>query len=275
MIRAKKPLIGIVADRHRKPKHPVHSVGEKYIDAVTGGAGGLALLLPALIDRPGAAFTDGADLEQVLDLVDGIFLTGATSNVAPSEYGAVLEDPDSPADPARDRVTLALIRGAVARGVPLLGVCRGFQEINVALGGTLHQAVHGVPGLADHRERDDDPVEVQYGPAHAVTLTPGGLLRRLAGAAEIQVNSVHGQGAARLAPGLIVEAVAPDGLVEAFRGEGSGFLMAVQWHPEWMFRDNAVSSALFRAFGEAARAWRDTGHARGQASAPARQEEAA
>ena len=267
MIKAEKPLIGIVADRHRKPKHPVHSVGEKYIDAVTGGAGGLALLLPALIDRPGAAFTDAADLEQVLDLVDGIFLTGATSNVAPSEYGAVLEAPGSPADPARDRVTLALIRGAVARGVPLLGVCRGFQEINVALGGTLHQAVHDVPGLADHRERDEDPVEVQYGPAHAVALTPGGVLSRLAGVSEIQVNSVHGQGAARLAAGLLVEAVAPDGLVEAFRGEGPGFLMAVQWHPEWMFRDNAVSAALFSAFGDAAREWRAGRRDRGRSEA--------
>ena len=272
MIKSAKPLIGIVADRNRKPKHPVHSVGEKYIDAVTGGAGGLALLLPALIDRPGGAFTDAADIAQVLDLVDGIFLTGATSNVAPSEYGAVLEDPDSPADPARDRVTLALIREAVRLGVPLLGVCRGFQEINVALGGTLHQAVHGVPGLADHRERDEDPVEVQYGPAHAVALTPGGLLHRLAGQAEIQVNSVHGQGAARLAPALIVEAVAPDGLVEAFRGEGPGFLAAVQWHPEWMFRENPVSSALFRAFGEAARDWRESGHNAGHVR---RREEAA
>jgi putative glutamine amidotransferase len=260
MIKYAKPLIGVVADVNRKPKHAVHSVGEKYIDAVTGGAGGLALLLPALIDRPGAAFTEAADIDQVLDLVDGLFLTGATSNVNPAEYGSALDDPDSPSDLARDRVTLALIRGAVRRGVPLLGVCRGFQEINVALGGTLHQAVHNVPGFADHRERDEDPIPVQYGPAHAVSLTPGGLLHRLAGAAEVRVNSVHGQGVARLAPGLIVEAGAPDGLVEAFRGEGPGFLAAVQWHPEWMFRENPLSVALFAAFGDAARAWRAAGH---------------
>jgi putative glutamine amidotransferase len=255
-----KPLIGIVADVNHKPKHPVHSVGEKYIDAVTGGAGGLALILPALIDRPGASFTDAADISQVLDLVDGIFLTGATSNVDPAEYGAMLDDPESPADRARDRVTLALIRAAVRRGTPVLGVCRGFQEINVALGGTLHQAVHAVPGLADHRERESDPIAVQYGPAHAVHLTPGGLLHRLAGAAVVQVNSVHGQGAARLAPSLAVEATAPDGLVEAFRGTGAGFLEAVQWHPEWMFRGNALSTALFREFGQACRDWREAGH---------------
>ena len=266
MMRDAKPLIGIVADVNRRPKHPVHSVGEKYIDAVTAGAGGLAVLLPALIDRPGAAFTDAADIDRVLDVVDGLFLTGATSNVNPAEYGAVLEDAESPADFARDRVTLALIRAAARRGVPLLGVCRGFQEINVALGGTLHQAVHDVPGLADHRERDDDPLEVQYGPAHGISLTPGGLLHRLAGAAEVRVNSVHGQGVARLAPGLSVEAVAPDGLVEAFTGTGPGFLAAVQWHPEWMFRDNALSVALFAAFGNAARAWRAAGH---EAGAPA------
>ena len=255
-----KPLIAIVADVNRKPKHAVHSVGEKYIDAVTGGAGGLAFLLPALIDRPGAAFTDPADIAQVLDTVDGIFLTGATSNVDPAAYGAELQDPNSPADLARDHVTLALIRAAVRRGTPLLGVCRGFQEINVALGGTLHQAVHDVPGLNDHRERDHDPIHVQYGPAHSVSLTPGGLLAGLAGSTSVQVNSVHGQGAARLAPGLIVEATAPDGLVEAFRGEGPGFLAAVQWHPEWMFRENPLSRALFRAFGDAARAWRASGH---------------
>jgi putative glutamine amidotransferase len=256
MMKDAKPLIGIVADVNRKPKHPVHSVGEKYIDAVTGGAGGLALLLPALIDRPGAAFADAGDIDQILDLVDGIFLTGATSNVHPAEYGAALDDPDSPADRARDHVTLRLIRAAARRGTPLLGVCRGFQEINVALGGTLHQAVHAVPGMADHRERDADPVTVQYGPAHSVSLTEGGLLARLAGGTMAQVNSVHGQGAARLAPGLVVEAVAPDGLVEAFRGDGPYFLAAVQWHPEWLFRDNPLSAAILRAFGDAARAWR-------------------
>lgn len=251
-----KPLIGVAADLNRKPKHPVHSAGDKYLDAVTGGAGALAFILPALIDRPGAAFTDPGDIGRVLDVLDGLFLTGATSNVNPAAYGAALEDPQSPADHARDHVTLSLIREAVRRGMPVLGVCRGFQEINVALGGTLHQAVHEVPGLNDHRERDEEPVEVQYGPAHPVRLTPGGLLEGLAHGREAVVNSVHGQGADRLAPGLIVEAVAPDGLVEAFRGEGPGFLVGVQWHPEWRFRENAISAALFAAFGEACRAFR-------------------
>jgi putative glutamine amidotransferase len=251
-----KPVIGVVADLNRRPTHPVHSVGDKYLDAVTAGAGALAFVVPALIDRPGGAFTDAADADRVLDLLDGLFLTGATSNVDPARYGATLSNPNSPADPARDEVSLALARGAIRRGMPVLGVCRGFQEINVALGGTLHQEVHNVPGLADHRERDGDPLDAQYGPSHKVALSEGGLLRRLAGTGTIAVNSLHGQGVDRLAPGLTIEAVAPDGLIEAYRGDSAGFLLAVQWHPEWQFRANAVSVEIFRAFGDAARAWR-------------------
>ena len=251
-----KPVIGVVADLNRRPTHPVHSVGDKYLDAVTAGVGALAFIIPALIDRPGAAFTDPADIGRVLDMLDGLFLTGATSNVHPSQYGADLSNPASPSDTARDHVSLSMVREAVQRGLPILGVCRGFQEINAALGGTLHQEVHNTPGLSDHREKDDDPLDVQYGPSHAVTLAEGGLLRRLAGDATTQVNSLHGQGVDRLAPNLAVEAVAPDGLVEAYRGETGGFLLAVQWHPEWKFRENPLSVRIFEIFGEAARAWR-------------------
>jgi putative glutamine amidotransferase len=261
-----KPLIGVVADLNRKPKHAVHSVGDKYLDAVTAGASAIAFILPALIDRPGGAFTDPRDVETVLDHLDGLFLTGATSNVDPARYGAALSDPESPSDPARDHVSLALIRGAIRRGMPVLGVCRGFQEINVALGGTLHQAVHDVPGLNDHRERDNDPLDTQYGPSHPIALTSGGLLHRLAGAADASVNSLHGQGVDRLAPGLAVEARAPDGLIEAYRGEAGGFLLAVQWHPEWRFRENPLSVQLFKAFGDAARAWRARRAAAGMAA---------
>jgi putative glutamine amidotransferase len=255
-----KPLIGVVADLNRKPKHAVHSVGDKYLDAVTAGASALAFILPALIDRPGAAFTDPGDVDTVLDTLDALFLTGATSNVDPAQYGALLSNPDSPADTARDHVSLALVRGAIARGMPVLGVCRGFQEINVALGGTLHQEVHNVAGLADHRERDEDPLDQQYGPSHPIVLTPGGLLHRWAGTSTSEVNSLHGQGVDRLAPGLAVEARAPDGLIEAYRGETGGFLLAVQWHPEWKFRENPLSVHIFKAFGDAARTWRSARH---------------
>jgi putative glutamine amidotransferase len=251
-----KPLIGVVADVLPGDKHIAHSVQEKYLDAITSGANAMAFMLPGRIDTPGGAWTDPADVEAALDVLDGLFLGGAISNVAPAAYGAELIDPDSPADPARDHVSLALARAAVARGMPVLGVCRGFQEINVALGGTLHQEVHNTPGLNNHRENSADPLEVQYGPAHAVALAPGGLLHRLAGAPTAYVNSLHGQGVDRLAPGLVVEATAPDGLIEAYRGEGNGFLLAVQWHPEWQFRENPLSVGVFRSFGEAARAWR-------------------
>jgi len=253
-----KPVIGIVADVNRKPKHAVHQTQEKYLDAVTGGAGGLAFILPGLIDRPGAAFSDPSDIDAAIACLDGVFLTGATSNVDPARYGATLIDPDSPADPARDHVSLALVRAAMRRGVPVLGVCRGFQEINVALGGTLHQQVHNTPGLQDHRERDEDTLDQQYGPSHPVAFTSGGLLHRLTATLSADVNSLHGQGVERLAPGLEAEAHAPDGLIEAFRGTGHAFLLAVQWHPEWLFRDNPLSVAIFRAFGDAARAYRAT-----------------
>ena len=268
MMTQAKPIIGIVADTNRKSKHALHTVQDKYLDAVTAGATAMAFILPALIDRPGGAFSDPDDIDIALNQLDGIFLTGATSNVNPSFYGETLADPQSPADPARDHVTLALIRAATARGVPVLGVCRGFQEINVALGGTLHQQVHNVPGLADHREDDTATLDGQYGAAHAVLFTQDGLLHRLTGLAGTDVNSLHGQGVNRLAPGLAVEATAPDGLVEAFRGTAPGFLLAVQWHPEWAFRENAVSTAMFRAFGDAARAYHAARHTRGAAAHP-------
>jgi putative glutamine amidotransferase len=251
-----KPVIGLVADVQTGGKPSVHSVQQKYLDAVTGGAGAIALILPALIEAPGAAWTDTGDLADVLGLLDGLFLTGAISNVAPSRYGAAVEDPTSPGDAARDHVTLTLIGMAVARGLPVLGVCRGFQEINVALGGTLHQAVHGVPGYDDHREKPGLSLEDQYGPAHEVSFTPGGLLHALSGMDGAMVNSLHGQGVDRLAPRLAVEAVAPDGLVEAFRLDRTdAFLLGVQWHPEWAFREDPLSVEIFRALGTAARAY--------------------
>ena len=252
-----KPVIGVVADVQSGGKHITHGVGQKYLDAITGGAGAVAVMLPALIDRPNSAWTDPADTARVLGLLDGLFLTGAVSNVAPERYGADLLDPSLPSDPARDHVSLSLVTEAVSRGMPVLGVCRGFQEINVALGGTLHQAVHDVPGLSDHREKPGLSVAEQYAPAHHVTFVPGGMLHLFTGADGTMVNSLHGQGIERLAPGLVADAEAADGLVEAFRLDGTeAFLLGLQWHPEWEFRDDPVSVMIFRAFGNAARAYR-------------------
>ena len=248
-----KPLIGIPADRRILGPHPFHCVGEKYIAAVTDAAEAVPVLIPSLGE---------ANLDEILRTVDGILLTGSPSNVEPHRYAGPPGDPDTWHDPHRDATTLPLVPRVVAAGMPLFAVCRGFQEMNVAYGGTLWQKVQEVPGLADHRENKEDPLEVQYGPAHPVELVPGGELHRIAGAERVEVNSLHAQGVQRLGDGLEIEARAPDGLVEGFRVRGArGFALAVQWHPEWQVMKNPFSRALFAAFGEAARA-----HAKGRRS---------
>lgn len=248
----RKPLIGIPADRRILGPHPFHCVGEKYIRAVAEAAEAIPVLIPSL----GA----GTDLDAVLGQVDGILLTGSPSNVEPIHYAGSASDPDTLHDPHRDATTLPLIPRAVAAGLPLFAVCRGFQEMNVAFGGSLWQKVQDVPGLLDHRENKEDPLELQYAPVHEVELVAGGQLRRITGAERAMVNSLHAQGVQYLGAGLGIEARAPDGLVEGFSVRGApGFALAVQWHPEWQVMQNPFSRALFAAFGEAARA-----HARGR-----------
>jgi putative glutamine amidotransferase len=242
----RKPVIGIPADRRMIGPHPFHAVGEKYIAAVVEAADCLPLLIPVL-ETP-------LDVTEILARVDGIFFPGSPSNVEPARYAGSASVEGTLHDPHRDATTLSLIPRAVASGVPVFGVCRGFQEMNVAMGGTLHQRVHEIEGLDDHREDKEQPLEVQYGPAHDVVLEPGSLLRKIAGADRVRVNSLHGQGVDRLAPDLAVEARAADGLVEAFRVKSSpGFALAVQWHPEWQVMSNPFSKALFAEFGRAAR----------------------
>lgn len=239
-----KPLVIVPACVNRVGVHANHTAQLKYVGAVTVGAHCMPLILPAL--------GDAADLDTVLDAVDGVMLTGSPSNVHPSLYG---EEPlgEQPFDAARDATTLPLIRAVLARGMPLLAICRGFQELNVALGGTLHQAVHYVDGMQDHRENYADTLEQQYAAAHRVVLEQQGrLFQLLGGPSEIMVNSLHGQGIAQLASGLTVEARADDGLVEACSvTDAAGFTMAVQWHPEWRLEENENSIKLFAAFGQA------------------------
>ena len=247
-------MIGIPADRRMLGAHPFHAVGEKYILAVIEAAGGLPVLIPALGGQ--------LDLEQLLAEVDGILFTGSPSNVEPRHYAGDASAPGTDHDPGRDATTLPLIPRAVAAGVPVFGICRGFQEMNVAFGGTLWQKVQEQPGKLDHREDKAQPLDVQYAPAHEVELLEGGVLRAIAGAGRVKVNSLHAQGVRELAPGLAVEARAPDGLIEAFRvAKAAHFALAVQWHPEWQAMKNPFSRALFAAFGEAARA-----HAKGRRS---------
>jgi putative glutamine amidotransferase len=221
-------------------------LGDKYAKAVKESALAEPVIFPL-------AHAD--QIEDLLGLVDGVMLTGSPSNVHPSHFGETVADPSLPLDPLRDALTLALVKACVTNAVPLLGVCRGFQEINVAFGGSLHQQVHAVPGLSDHREPKSEPYAVQYAPTHDVHLLPGSALAQWAGDLTAKVNSLHGQGIGRLAQGLRALAHAPDGLVEAFEVTGSKtFAYAVQWHPEWRTFENPFYTALFHAFGDACRA---------------------
>jgi putative glutamine amidotransferase len=236
----RKPVVGLPADRRIFDGMPTHQVNDEYITAVRDGVGALPFLIPAT-DTPLA-------VDDILDGVDGLLLTGAPSNVAPSHYDAVARA-GTELDPARDAITLPLLRAAVARGTPVLAICRGFQELNVALGGTLHQHVHEIPGRLDHREPSDAPREVEYALAHAIRIVPDSLLARVSGMTDVMVNSLHHQGIDRLAPGLFADATAPDGQIEAVSRPGAlGFLLGVQWHPEWRWAEDGLSRAIFAAF---------------------------
>lgn len=242
-----KPLIGISCCV--KPfgtyQRPNHAVSDTYVRVVDLVVGGLPCLIPAMGER--------ADVAGFLRRLDGLILTGSPSNVLPALYGGPPHPEGVPEDPARDAVTLPLIREAVARGVPLLAICRGMQELNVALGGTLDQRIQDLPGRMDH----STPSEQAFGPvrtakAHAVRLASGGMLAAIVGHESLAVNSLHNQGIARLAPGLVVEATAPDGTIEGVRVSGApGFALGVQWHPEYDFETDSASRAIFIAFAEA------------------------
>ena len=195
-----------------------------------------------------------ADVAGLLELVDGVLLTGSPSNVEATRFGATAL-PNDLLDPRRDALTMALVPGAIAAGVPLLGVCRGLQEMNVALGGSLHQQVHAEPGLLDHREPDDPDLAVQFATRHEVVLTAGSAFAQWAGGTRALVNSLHGQGIKRLGNGLVAEALAPDGLVEGVRVNGApGFAYGVQWHPEWRHGENTFYQQSLEAFAQACRA---------------------
>ena len=240
------PLIAVSACLKSAGGHPTHAVGEKYLTAITMGAGATPVIVPAL--------GEALDLRPLLDRVDGVVLTGSLSNVHPSRYGEEPHAAAEPYDEARDATTFPLIHAALERGIPLLAICRGFQELNVALGGTLHAEVHAVEGRADHRAPPEEDLDLRYGPRHPVRFVPGGAFERIAGAGEVWVNSLHRQGIDRLADGLAVEAVAADGTIEAVRVAGAPSLaLGVQWHPEYKAAANPFSMKLYHALGEAAR----------------------
>src|SRR5207237_86289 len=245
------PLIGIPSCVRSIHERAFHTVNERYTSAVIDAVGGLPVLIPAIGPM--------ADCGAILDRLDGILLTGSPSNVEPHHYGGPPSREGTLHDPDRDATTLPLIREAVRRNMPVLAICRGIQELNVALGGTLHQRIFEMPDRFNHRRRGRPmmiPDSERYGPAHSVALTPDGLLARLAGATEIMVNSLHGQGIDRPAPDLLIEAVAPDGQIEAVSLPGARFVVGVQWHPEYKPLANPFSRALFAAFSQACHATR-------------------
>ena len=247
------PLIGVPACRILGAHGlPIHKVSESYIKGVIDGTGGLPVLLPAIGDR-----IDAAALDLWLNAVDGLLITGSPSNVDPAHYDGHEARRDSERDPARDATTLPLLRRAIERAVPVLAICRGIQELNVALGGTLHQHVHELPGRMDHRSDKSRPLPERFDElAHAVTLTEGGVLQAiLDGASEIEVNTLHGQAIDRPGERVVVEAIAPDGTIEAVSvRDAPGFALGIQWHPEWKVREDPHSRRLFAAFGDACRA---------------------
>jgi putative glutamine amidotransferase len=253
--RVMKPLVGISCCTKQFGIFgmPNHAASDTYVRATDLVIGGVPVLIPA--NGP------TTDIETLLDRLDGIILTGSRSNVQPSLYGGPPHAEGTPEDPARDGATLPLIRAAVTRGVPLLAICRGFQELNVALGGSLHQRLQDLPDRLDHSTPTQPSSKVRQGKAHSVRVTSGSWLHRLAGRTEIAVNSLHNQGIDRPAPGLAVDGVAPDGTIEAVHviampsGRVRGFAVGVQWHPEYDWATDPVSRRIFEEFGDAVRTY--------------------
>ena len=244
-----KPLVGIscCTKTFGTFAMPNHAASDTYVRAVDQIVGGVPVLLPAN--------GNAADIETLISRLDGIILTGSRSNVQPSLYAGPPHAEGTPEDSFRDHVTLPLVRAAVARGTPLLAICRGLQEMNVALGGSLHQRLQDLPDRLDHSTPMQADARVRQGKAHMVKAVAGGWLHRLAGTTSIAVNSLHNQGIDRLAPGLVIEAVAPDGTIEAVRvAGGPGYAVGVQWHPEYDFPTDTISRRIFEDFARAVRA---------------------
>lgn len=242
-----QPLVAVSTDIRQFDHYTWHAAPQQYLEAVLVGSGVLPMLLPAFGER--------IDFAALLDTVDGVVITGSKSNVHPSLYGGEATEANGPYDPDRDATTLPLIRKAIERGVPLLAICRGIQELNVALGGSLATEMQDRPGTLDHRAPDSTVQDERFAMHQKVTVKPGSCLAGIFGPGEIMVNSLHRQGIDRLASRLDVEAVAEDGTVEAVSVRGApGFAVGVQWHPEYWVKSDAVSAGIFRAFGDAVRA---------------------
>ncbi len=253
MSRTCRPVIGIIGNHFViNDRFPATVSGTMNAQAVAEVAGGMPLIVPG-----DPAFVSVAEL---LETCDGFLLTGGRPNVHPSEYGEDETPAHGAFDRARDAITLPLVRACVERGQPFLGICRGFQEVNVAMGGTLHPEIRDLPGRMNHRMPPEAALEEQFALRHAVRFVEGGVFARLIGAGEVMTNTLHGQGIARAGARIVVDGLAADGTPEAiYVRDAPGFTLAVQWHPEWNAGDDPVSRPLFAAFGAAARDWAGRG----------------
>lgn len=244
-----RPVVGIIGNSHLiNDSYPTHAGGTMNSEAVACVAGCLPMIVP----------TDPRfmSIEELMQACDGFLLTGGRPNVHPEEYGHEPTEAHGDFDRARDAITLPLVRACVERGQPVFGICRGFQEVNVAMGGTLHPEIRDIPGRMNHRMPPDGTLEEKFALRHKVTLTDGGVFHRLFGASQVMTNTLHGQGI--LTPGsrIVIEGEAPDGTPEAlYVRDAPGFTLSVQWHPEWDAANDPVSRPLFTAFGDAVRAW--------------------
>ncbi len=257
----RRPVIGIIGNHFViNDRFPATICGTMNSEAVADVAGGMPLIIPS--------DPRYVSVEELMETCDGFLLTGGRPNVHPSEYGEAETPAHGAFDRSRDAITLPLIRACVDRGQPFLGICRGFQEVNVALGGSLHPEIRDLPGRMNHRMPPDGKIEEQFALRHAVTFSEGGVFHQLMGTPEVMTNTLHGQGIERAADRIVIDGFAPDGTPEAiYVRDAPGFTLAVQWHPEWNAVDDPVSRPLFAAFGQAARDWRDrdSGHLRRRA----------
>lgn len=243
-----KPIVLVSADVRPADGYEWHAAPATYLQAVVSGADAIPLILPSL--------GDAIDLDDVLARVDGVLLTGSRSNVNPTLYGGEANEENGPYDDKRDATTLPLVRRALELGVPLLAICRGMQELNVALGGTLASEVQTLPGRSDHRAPTSDDQDTRFGLAHPIAVEPGGCLAAVLGGGPVTVNSLHRQAVAELAPTLAIDATAEDGTIEAAHPQASpGWALATQWHPEYWVASDEASRKIFRAFGKAMRDW--------------------